>query len=206
MPVAALSNSSSTRLAGVRRAAQRRRRRGATAAAVLFGADRIGLRALVEPLLELQDGACFSCGQRGGGWEADHFIVSLRSTLNLTAQGSRWPDNRLDNVVRAHERCNNDKRAALTGLRHVEQWWRRFDPASRTAGALGRIAVKTEWPRRPVATRSAARALYLRQPDATVLWVGGPGRVETLYQRRLYALMRSDAPGLAAEERADFDA
>ena len=161
----------------------------------LFGIDRIGLRVLVEPLHELQHGKCFYCDQTGHGeWEVDHFLP-----------WSRWPDNRLDNLVLAHERCNNDKRAALAGLEHVQRWWPRFEPASRIASEVAQVAAATNWPRRPAATRNAARALYLSQPEGTVLWVARPGRVETLDRRRLLAIMRASF-GLAAEEREEYDA
>lgn len=159
----------------------------------LFGGDRIGLRALVEPLRELQRGACFYCRAPGGSWDVDHFLP-----------WSRWPDNTLDNLVLAHRRCNNDKRAALPGLGHLDRWWRRFRDASEDAEVMRQVADATGWPRRAQATRSAAGALYLRQPEETVLWVARPGIVERLDGDRLRALMRGPDFGLAAEDPGDF--
>jgi 5-methylcytosine-specific restriction endonuclease McrA len=159
----------------------------------LFGADRIGLGPLTEPLRELQEGRCFYCDRLGdGGWEVDHFLP-----------WSRWPDNRLDNLVLAHARCNNDKRAALAGVDHLVRWWPRFDPSSSLSDDLDRIATKVGWARNVAATKGAARALYLRQPTGMALWVGRPGRVEQLDRDRVVAVMRPGY-GLAADERGDY--
>lgn len=160
----------------------------------LFGSDRIGLRALVEPLLELQHGTCFYCDRPAhGGWEVDHFLP-----------WSRWPDNTLDNLVLAHERCNNDKRAALAGLDHVARWWRRFEPGGRTSTGLDDIAMVTNRSRRTRATQGAARALYLRQPEGTMLWVARPGQIERLDRGRVRAVLHTAGFGLAAEESGPF--
>ena len=159
----------------------------------LFGANRIGLGPLAEPLHEIQDGRCFYCDRpRMGDWEIDHFLP-----------WSRWPDNRLDNLVLAHKRCNNDKRAALAGVRYLGRWWRRFDPSSSVSADLDRVAAGVSWPRHRSATQGAARALYLRQPDGTSLWVARPGRVEALDHDRVVAVMRSGY-GLAAEPPGSY--
>jgi 5-methylcytosine-specific restriction endonuclease McrA len=70
--------------------------------AFLFGSERISLQRVRNPLLTVQAGRCFYCGGERGPWEVDHFLP-----------WARWPDDRLDNLVVAHARCNNDKRAAL---------------------------------------------------------------------------------------------
>ncbi|CAN5921297.1 hypothetical protein BH23ACT10_BH23ACT10_37460 [soil metagenome] len=106
----------------------------------------------------------------------------------------------------AHARRNNDKRAALAGLDHVARWWQRFEPGGRAAADLDHIAAATNRPQRPRATQGAARALYLRQPQGTMLWVARPGQIEPLDRRRLRAVMRSDRLGLAAAGSAAFDA
>ncbi|HSK90637.1 MAG TPA: HNH endonuclease domain-containing protein, partial [Euzebyales bacterium] len=158
----------------------------------LFGGDRIGLRELVDPLRELQRGTCFYCRESGGSWDVDHFLP-----------WSRWPDNTLDNLVLAHRRCNNDKRAALPGLGHLDGWWQRFRDVSEVAELMRQVADATGWPRRARATRSAAGALYLRQPARAALWVA-PGVIEELDHDRLRAIMRGPDLGLAAEDRGDF--
>lgn len=161
----------------------------------LFGAERIGLGALVEPLHAVQDGRCFYCERTaGGGWEIDHFLP-----------WARLPDNKLDNLVLAHSRCNNDKRAALAGLDHLLRWTQRFDVAGRVGRALDEVAADTAWPRRPAATFASARALYLHQPAGTPLWVGRSDPIERLERDRLLTVLRSDM-GLAAEPRGGWDA
>ena len=161
----------------------------------LFGGERIGLAALVDPLHALQEGRCFYCdGVAAGGWEVDHFLP-----------WARLQDDKLDNLVLAHRRCNNDKRAALAGIDHLARWSRRFDGSSPLSVGLDVIAADSEWPRRPAATLGAARALYLHQPEGTPLWVGRPGRVVPLDRTRLLSVLRSDV-GLAAEGRGPYEA
>ena len=54
----------------------------------LFGSERIGLGALVEPLHAVQGGRCFYCDQSAaGGWEIDPLVLSL----TLDSQRPRDP-------------------------------------------------------------------------------------------------------------------
>ncbi|MBS3939851.1 MAG: hypothetical protein KG028_02715 [Actinobacteria bacterium] len=139
----------------------------------LFGSARISLANVRTPLLELQHGCCFYCGRERGPWEVDHFLP-----------WSRWPDDRLDNLVVADRGCNGDKRAALAALPHLERWWRRLTPGTAEHEHLGLIAARTSWPRRADRTAGGARGLYLHQPDGTLLWQA-PGEVRPLDARRL---------------------
>ena len=160
----------------------------------LFGSQRVGLGALVEPLLAVQAGRCFYCDEPGSGnWEVDHYLP-----------WARLPDNKLDNLVLAHARCNNDKRAALAALSHLLHWMQRFDPTGQTSHALARVAADTAWPRRPAATLASARALYMHQPEGTPLWLGRRGRIEELDRGRLLAILRTEA-ALAADEGASYE-
>lgn len=159
----------------------------------LFGAERVSLGALVEPLHAVQDGACFYCdGAVTSRPEIDHFLP-----------WARLPDDKLDNLVLAHAHCNNDKRAALAGMEHLARWTQRFEPMAPANDALEQVAVATAWPRRPAATLAAARALYLHQPAGTPLWVGPRGRLEPLDRDRLLAVLRTDV-GLAADESGSY--
>ena len=63
----------------------------------LFGAARIPLDEVRGPLREMQAGRCFYCDDAlRGATEVDHFIP-----------WARYPDNGLDNLVVAHDRCTN---------------------------------------------------------------------------------------------------
>jgi 5-methylcytosine-specific restriction endonuclease McrA len=156
--------------------------------AFLFGSERISLLAVREPLLQVQGGRCFYCHGERGPWEVDHFLP-----------WARWPDDRLDNLVVAHRRCNNDKRAALAGLHHLGRWWRRVKPGTRVSRHLQEVAAQLMWPRDPARTAGGARGLYLHQPEGTMLWIA-PGEVEPMKHDRLEAILH--APPLAAEDSA----
>jgi hypothetical protein len=142
----------------------------------LFGSERISLQRVREPLLKAQAGRCFYCGGERGPWDVDHFLP-----------WARWPDDRLDNLVVAHARCNNGKRAALAALDYVERWWPRLMPGDPLDRELDELAANLDWPRRPDRTAGGARGLYLHQPQGTMLWAG-PGQVEPLDAERLRGL------------------
>lgn len=159
----------------------------------LFGADRTSLAAVRDPLLDHQHGRCFYCDGQGGPWEVDHFLP-----------WARWPDNGLDNLVVAHQSCNNDKRAALAGVRHLQRWWGRMQAGSASFEELRHVAGALAWPRRPDATAGGARALYLYQPPGTMTW-SARGIVEPLDHRVVRELL-TGAAGLdiAAEDDAPY--
>ena len=160
----------------------------------LFGSERVGLRALVAPLQAVQEGRCFYCDDRvSGDQEIDHFLP-----------WARLPDNKLDNLVLAHARCNNDKRAALAALEHLTRWMQRFDPEAEVSHALAKVAIDTAWPRRPDATLASARALYIHQPEGTPLWRGRREGLEELDRGRLLAVLGSRA-ALAADEKGSYN-
>jgi 5-methylcytosine-specific restriction endonuclease McrA len=154
----------------------------------LFGSERVALTAVRDPLLGLQAGRCFYCDGERGPWEVDHFLP-----------WARWPDDRLDNLVVAHTRCNNDKRAALASLEHLERWWGRLQPDTAVDRQLDEVARNLVWPRRPDRTAGGARGLYLHQPEGTMLWAGR-GHVEPLDAVRLRSLLQ---PARLAAERAN---
>ena len=91
----------------------------------------------------------------------DHFIPWVRH-----------PDNGIENLVVADQRCNNNKRGFLAAGEHVEHWAARF---SGDSGALSQqlseIAQRSGWERHPERTLNTARAMYLRLPDGVRLWV-----------------------------------
>jgi 5-methylcytosine-specific restriction endonuclease McrA len=81
----------------------------------LFGAERAGLRAIVEGLTDLQEGVCFYCARAMRESVAvDHFIP-----------WARYPRDLGHNFVLVHATCNQHKRDMLAGPAHLERWvWR----------------------------------------------------------------------------------
>jgi hypothetical protein len=83
----------------------------------LFGAERAGLRAIVDGLTDLQKGACFYCTRPMRGTVAvDHFIP-----------WSRYPRDLAHNFVLVHASCNQSKRDMLAAPAHLERWVARTD-------------------------------------------------------------------------------
>ena len=126
----------------------------------LFGADRFSLRPVAGGLRELAADRCFYCGGRVGSASAqiDHFVAWTRHN-----------DNGVANLVFAHARCNNAKRAYLAAEPHVERWVRRLlDPAY--ARGLVDIARQHRWEHDPASSVAAARGIYLALHDGYPLW------------------------------------
>lgn len=126
----------------------------------LFGATRIGLDRVRDPLLSAQGQACFYCGDRvpAGSAQIDHFIPWVRH-----------PDNGLDNLVAAHARCNNNKRDAFAASDHLQRW---VDRMTATDGPFADVRAQLAWPSDAGRSFGAARALYLWLPAGTPLWRG----------------------------------
>ncbi|HEY1917190.1 MAG TPA: HNH endonuclease domain-containing protein [Streptosporangiaceae bacterium] len=96
----------------------------------LFGAQRISLDRIREPLTEAQEHDCFYCARRlDTKCQVDHFLP-----------WSRYPDNTLDNLVVAHGECNSAKATSLPSLGHLERWLTRFQPASPAFASVAQIA------------------------------------------------------------------
>ena len=158
----------------------------------LFGAERIGLHRVRPRLVALQRGACFYCGDAmGGRVEVDHFLPWSRSG-----------DDGMDNLVAAHTRCNNAKRASLAADEHLDRWLRRSHQGHHDLQA---IADGLPWPRHVDKTMAVARALYLYQAPGTSLWVA-PDTYRTARRDRLRGLLVAASGGVqAAEDRPPYD-
>ena len=125
----------------------------------LFGAQRISLDRVRQPLVESQTRECFYCASRlGSSCAVDHFLP-----------WSRHPDNSIDNLVAACRPCNGAKSASLACLGHVNHWLGRFRPGPASA-AIDGVARSAGWPRRADRVLSTARATYLWLPEGTRLW------------------------------------
>ena len=141
----------------------------------LFGAQRIPLDPVRQPLREYQDNRCFYCDRRIKGIaEVDHFIPWIRH-----------PDNGIENLVAADAACNNAKRSFLAAATHLETWLERF--RGRSLDELDDIAERSRWEHHPGRTLSVARSIYLQLPSNTKLWVerrefspAEPKRLQTL--------------------------
>ena len=125
----------------------------------LFGVDRTSLAALRPDLGDMQDRRCVYCeGKLTGRSEVDHFIP-----------WARYPDNGIENLVVADQRCNAFKRDFLAGVEYVRKWRSRN---SAHAESLARTAALNTWERHPPETLGVARGLYLRVAPGTPLWAG----------------------------------
>jgi 5-methylcytosine-specific restriction endonuclease McrA len=132
----------------------------------LFGATRVGLGALHRPLRLLQGGRCFYCGGGlAGSAQVDHFLP-----------WSRYPDDGLDNLVLAHERCNRDKLHFLADL----TFGRRWEERSRERSAdLDEIVIEQRWTRDRARTFGVVASVYSGLPEGVRLW-SGDGRFKRL--------------------------
>ncbi len=142
----------------------------------LFGADRVSLQPVRGPLLDLQSGDCFYCGRalRSAG-DVDHFLP-----------WSRYPDDRLDNLVVAHPACNRHKRDFLACAPHVARWTKRLSDHDHT---LSQIADAVAWPRNPGRTLSVIRGTYFKLPDGVALWCEDNRFVPSNHQELLEAFL-----------------
>jgi hypothetical protein len=123
----------------------------------LFGAERIPLEPVRQPLRALQDNRCFYC---------DHRIVA-KADVDHFIPWSRYRDDGLDNLVVTHPACNNSKRDFLASAQHVRRWACR----ARLLGTeLDVLAGKLSWPRNMERSLSVGAAIYLRLPAAAQLW------------------------------------
>jgi 5-methylcytosine-specific restriction endonuclease McrA len=128
----------------------------------LFGAERVPTESVRPGLQELQRDRCFYCEapfmrRRGRRPEVDHFIP-----------WARHPNNAIENLVVAHERCNGYKRDFLAAHEHVHAWRERL---GRDADDLARVAETGGWERDAERSLSVARATYLHLPEGYQLWL-----------------------------------
>ena len=135
----------------------------------LFGASRQALHRVRGPIWDAQDGHCFYCRTEVSldNSEVDHFLP-----------WARHPDDGLDNLVVAHERCNNAKRDSLAATDHLERWTERFILGSPERSRVDDLASELSWPARPRPTLGATRATYFWLPEGTLLWES-PGEYRT---------------------------
>lgn len=126
----------------------------------LFGSERVSFPPrLVGGLSELQDGACFYCGDAvHGRGQVDHFLA-----------WRRWPNDAVENLVLA-DRCNGAKSDHLVARQHLDRW--NVHVASRSAD-LAELATTSNWRSAPARTRSLVTSTYSHLAAGTPLWVRG---------------------------------
>lgn len=148
----------------------------------LFGARRIPLDPVRPGLREFQENRCFYCEDplRNSGRkrpEVDHFIP-----------WARYPNNAIENLVVAHERCNGRKRDFLAAPEHLGRWQERLGPKLRSAPELEDVAGDVGWESAPERSVSVTRAIYLRLPAGAQLWQRGQEFVEAVPEQLRAAL------------------
>ena len=131
----------------------------------LFGADRTPTGRIRAGLWEIQERRCFYCDtrvQEPAQGHVDHFVP-----------WSRYPDDSLDNLVVADQRCNSFKSSSLAAAEHLARWAKRVAEGSTEYAQLADLAEQAGWDRHAVRSLSVARAIYLRLPDDSRLWLRG---------------------------------
>jgi hypothetical protein len=94
--------------------------------------------------------------------EIDHFIP-----------WARHPDNGIENLVIADQRCNRNKRDFRAAGNHVEQWAKRLSaPDGSVRSQLAEIAQRAGFDRHSEPTINVARTIFSRLSDDVRLWLG----------------------------------
>jgi len=119
----------------------------------LFGRERSDLGAVRDVLRVLQQGRCQYCAAllRGEG-QVDHVVP-----------WSLHPQDAIENLVLAHDRCNGAKSAYLLDLEPLRSW------AERDLTELAEAASSVGWVSAPAAVFSTARSAYVHASTAR-LW------------------------------------
>ncbi|MBE2252771.1 MAG: HNH endonuclease [Myxococcus sp.] len=122
----------------------------------LFDREREALGKVDGALRELQGSRCFYCDERLSRGQVDHFIP-----------WARYPNNAIENLVLAHDGCNNNKRDFLAASPHVQRWAERL---AKRADELIEVAAEHSLETAPTRSRSVAVALYERLPESALVW------------------------------------
>ena len=105
----------------------------------LFGVDRVSLRAVVAPMLKLQDGRCFYSGAR---------ITARSAEVDHVLPWSLTHNNSVGNLVLATKAANLAKRDRLPKEVDIKRWLQRNDTF---ANELQAISAATALPWDPIA-------------------------------------------------------
>jgi 5-methylcytosine-specific restriction endonuclease McrA len=113
----------------------------------LFGVDRIRLRAVVRPLLALQDGRCVYSGVR---------ITERTAEVDHVLPWSLTRNNSVGNLVLASKRANLAKRDRLPTAEEAKRWIARNRGCAEELARIAEVA-NLEW--RPEGLTRLARSL-----------------------------------------------
>jgi 5-methylcytosine-specific restriction endonuclease McrA len=108
----------------------------------LFGVDRVSLRAVVAPMLKLQDGLCFYSKTR---------ITARTAEVDHVLPWSLTHNNSVGNLVLATKAANLAKRDRLPKEVDIKRWLQRNDTF---ANELQAISATTALPWDPIALRN----------------------------------------------------
>lgn len=122
----------------------------------LFGRDRLSLAPARSALKEAFGPVCFYCD---ASLPADNPVDHVLPWARLGIDG-------LANIVLACRRCNNSKLHSLPAVTHVDR------TLSRDKSTLEQVASSILWPTQYERVVSAARGLYLGEPEGTPTWQG----------------------------------
>jgi hypothetical protein len=108
-------------------------------------------------MIDVQQRECFYCRDRlGPKCDIDHFVP-----------WARWPNDAVENLVVAHDRCNRSKSDYVASLDHVQA---SVERVALEATDLAASAHKCGWPSDRHRSLSLARSCYGHLPDDTPLW------------------------------------
>lgn len=91
---------------------------------------------------------------------------------------ARYPNNAIENLMVANERCKGRKRNFLAAPEHQGRWRERFGRNPLTALELEHVAEAADWEVAPGRSATVTQAIYLRLPADAQLWNRGQEFVE----------------------------
>jgi len=124
----------------------------------LFGSERRMFPAAARKAMSgLQDGVCFYCKTR----------LTAKSHIDHFIPWSKYPNDAIENLVLACERCNSSKTDYLATPDLVGRWLSHF---TTHAATLSSIADKTNLDSDADRTRRLARGTYKELAEGALLW------------------------------------
>jgi len=130
----------------------------------LFDHSRVNLNDTRAPLRELQQRACFYCGE---------LLVNEAGHIDHFVPWSRHPNNAIENLVIAHASCNISKSNYLVAPVHLQRWKERLG-----SPAISAIAAQLKWPSERSASISIVQSIYGQLSPGLMVWSGKAKMIE----------------------------